>query len=155
MDMIGIGICYDYDMNIGMNMIWYWYKYAMKLIWYEYDMKLILNEYYMNFIWIWLWYGYDMNIKWIWYEYDYDMDMNIKWIYTVCTNQVNPGKSYDPLLMSLVKSTSISLDEGEEKDKRRIFKPWDNWDMDCVCAIQRVNGKDKRWKCLWKGWQVA
>ena len=30
------------------------------------------------------------------------------------TDQVNPGKSYDPLLMSLVKSTSISVDEVEE-----------------------------------------
>jgi hypothetical protein len=28
---------------------------------------------------------------------------------------VNPGESYDPLLMSLVKSISISADEGEEK----------------------------------------
>jgi hypothetical protein len=30
------------------------------------------------------------------------------------TDQVNPGEKYDPLLMSLVKSTSISVDEGEE-----------------------------------------
>ena len=29
-------------------------------------------------------------------------------------DQVNPGESYDSLLMSLVKSTSISVDEGEE-----------------------------------------
>ena len=42
------------------------------------------------------------------------------------TDQVNPGESYDPLLMSLVKSTiSIRVDE-------EVFKPWDNWDMDCV-----------------------
>ena len=31
------------------------------------------------------------------------------------TGQVSPGESYDPLLMSPVKSTSISVDEGEEK----------------------------------------
>ena len=30
------------------------------------------------------------------------------------SNQVNPGESYDPLLMALVKSTSISVDEGDE-----------------------------------------
>ena len=29
-------------------------------------------------------------------------------------DQVNPGESCDPLLMSLVKSTSISVEEGEE-----------------------------------------
>ena len=32
----------------------------------------------------------------------------------VCGFCVNPGESYDPLLMSLVKFTSISVDEGEE-----------------------------------------
>jgi hypothetical protein len=31
------------------------------------------------------------------------------------TDQVRPGESYNPLFMSLVKSTSISVDEGEEK----------------------------------------
>jgi hypothetical protein len=30
------------------------------------------------------------------------------------TDQANPGESYDPLMMSLVKSTSVSVDEGEE-----------------------------------------
>ena len=30
------------------------------------------------------------------------------------TDQVNPGESYDPLLISLLKSTSISVDEGED-----------------------------------------
>ena len=30
------------------------------------------------------------------------------------TDQVNPGESFDPLLMSLVKATWISVDEGEE-----------------------------------------
>jgi hypothetical protein len=30
------------------------------------------------------------------------------------TDQVNQGESYDPLLMALVKSTSISVGEGEE-----------------------------------------
>ena len=29
------------------------------------------------------------------------------------TGQVNPDESYDPLLMSLVKSAFISVDEGE------------------------------------------
>ena len=28
-------------------------------------------------------------------------------------------------------------DEGEETGKRRIFKLWDNWDMDCVCVLFR------------------
>jgi hypothetical protein len=39
------------------------------------------------------------------------------------TDQVNPGESYDPLLMSFIKSTSISVDEGMETGLRRIFKP--------------------------------
>jgi hypothetical protein len=30
------------------------------------------------------------------------------------TDQVNPGKSHDPLLMSLVKFTSIIVHEGDE-----------------------------------------
>jgi hypothetical protein len=30
------------------------------------------------------------------------------------TDQMNPGENYDPLLMSLAKSTSIIVDEGEE-----------------------------------------
>ena len=30
------------------------------------------------------------------------------------TDQGNPGESYDPLLMSRVKFTSISVDEGEK-----------------------------------------
>ena len=30
------------------------------------------------------------------------------------TDQTNPSKRYDPLLMSLVTSTSIRVDEGEE-----------------------------------------
>jgi hypothetical protein len=41
-------------------------------------------------------------------------------------DQVIPAQSYDPLLMSLYKSTSISVDEWEETGERRIFKPWDN-----------------------------
>jgi hypothetical protein len=48
-----------------------------------------------------------------------------------------PGESrwsYHPLLMSLVKSTSISVDEGEETGYRRICKPWH---MDCVCESFR------------------
>jgi hypothetical protein len=36
------------------------------------------------------------------------------------------GESYDPLLMPLVKSTSISVDEGEETGKIRNCKPGDN-----------------------------
>jgi hypothetical protein len=43
--------------------------------------------------------------------------------YTTLRTPARPGESYDPLLMSLVKSTSISVDEGEETDSRRIFKP--------------------------------
>ena len=39
-------------------------------------------------------------------------------------DQVNPGESYDPLLMWLLKSTSISVDEGEETGSITIFKPW-------------------------------
>ena len=34
------------------------------------------------------------------------------------TDQGNPGESYDPLLMSLVKSTSLSVDDGEETLKK-------------------------------------
>ena len=30
------------------------------------------------------------------------------------TDQVNPGEVHDPLLMSPVKSTSISVDEGKQ-----------------------------------------
>jgi hypothetical protein len=33
------------------------------------------------------------------------------------TDQVNPGESYDPFLMSPVKSTSISVDEGGDRLK--------------------------------------
>ena len=62
-------------------------------------------------------------------------------IYTGCTkhlsmtktDQGNPGESYDPLLMSPVKSTSISVDEREETGYI-FFKPRDNWDMDCVAV---------------------
>ena len=50
--------------------------------------------------------------------------------------QMNLGESiYDPLLMSLVKSSSIIVDEGD------IFKPWD---MDCLCVPFR------RWMCKTK-----
>ena len=39
-------------------------------------------------------------------------------------DQVNSGESYDPLLMSLIKSTSISVDEGEETMKSQLtFTP--------------------------------
>jgi hypothetical protein len=41
--------------------------------------------------------------------------------------------------MSLViHSSLISVHEGEGTGYRRIFKPWDNWDMDCVCVLFRV-----------------
>ena len=43
-------------------------------------------------------------------------------------DQVNPAESYDPLLMSLVKSTSISVDEGEETQEGFLclerFETW-------------------------------
>ena len=48
------------------------------------------------------------------------------------------------LLLSLVKSTSIRVDEGEEMGQFRHGL--------CMCAIQRVNGQDKRFKCLWMGY---
>ena len=37
-----------------------------------------------------------------------------KHISIILTDQVNSGESWDPLLMSLVKSTSISVNEGED-----------------------------------------
>ena len=59
------------------------------------------------------------------------------------TDQVNPGESYDPLLMSLVKSTSISVDEGWGNRLKKFL---------CMCTIQRMNGQDKIFKCLWMGY---
>jgi hypothetical protein len=50
-----------------------------------------------------------------------------------------PGESYDPLLMSLVKSTS------NQRRRRQVKEGF--WFMDCVCvcvcAIQRVKGQDR------------
>ena len=56
--------------------------------------------------------------------------------------------------MSLVKSTSISVDEGEERDlKIYIFKAWDNWDMDCVCVPFRGwMGKTQYLSAFWTGY---
>jgi hypothetical protein len=45
-----------------------------------------------------------------------------------------PGESYDPLLMSRVKSTSTIVYEGEETGERRIVKPWDTVDIHFVCV---------------------
>jgi hypothetical protein len=39
------------------------------------------------------------------------------------TDQVNPGESYDPLLMSLVKSPSISVDAGGGDWLKKDFMP--------------------------------
>ena len=69
--------------------------------------------------------------------------------FTWQTDQMNPEESYDPLLMYLVKSISIHINEGEETGYIRIFKLWYNWDRLCMCAIQKVNGQDKRLKCFW------
>ena len=64
------------------------------------------------------------------------------------TDQVNPGESYDPLLMSPVKSTSISVDEGEETSRRQVKEGFLSCEtlihILCMCAIQKVNGHDKR-----------
>jgi hypothetical protein len=47
--------------------------------------------------------------------------MSVQNIKNTCSfhdmDQVNPGESHDPLVMSLVKSTSISADEGEGTGK--------------------------------------
>jgi hypothetical protein len=51
------------------------------------------------------------------------------------TDQVHPVESCDSLLMSLVKSTSISLEEGEETCKKKTFlslKTIETW-MVYVC----------------------
>jgi hypothetical protein len=48
--------------------------------------------------------------------------------------------------MSLVRSTSISVDEGEEMGKIYFFEPGD---MNCVCVPFRgLNWQDKRLQCL-------
>jgi hypothetical protein len=62
------------------------------------------------------------------------------------TDQVDTGKSYDPLLMSLIKSTSISVDEGRRQVKEG-FLSLETIDT-CVYAIQRVNGQDKRFSAF-------
>ena len=55
---------------------------------------------------------------------------------------MNPGESYDPLLMSLVKSTSIIVDEGEETG---FLSPETTETcivyMYCMCTIQSINGQ--------------
>ena len=56
-----------------------------------------------------------------------------------------PGESYDPLLMSLVKSTSISVDEGRRWVEEGFLSLSHGL---CMYAIQRVNGQDKRFNCL-------
>jgi hypothetical protein len=50
---------------------------------------------------------------------------------------VNPGENYDPLMISLVKSTSISVDEG----KRQVEEGFLSLEtIETHTAIQRVNG---------------
>ena len=58
--------------------------------------------------------------------------------------------------MSLVKSTSISVDEGEETGSRWIFKHGDNWDMGCVrVPFKRWMGKTKYLSAFERGMVVG
>ena len=70
---------------------------------------------------------------------------------------MNPGESYDPLLMSPVKSTSkICVDQVGHTFKRKIFKPGDNWDLDCVCVPFRGwMGKTKYLSAFERGMVVG
>ena len=42
--------------------------------------------------------------------------------------------------------------KGRRQVKGHFFKPWDNWHELCMSAIQRVNGQDNIFKCLWTGY---
>jgi hypothetical protein len=53
------------------------------------------------------------------YKFKHSKTFKTPAIVMTCTDQVNPVESYDPLLMSNVKSTSISVDEGEETGERQ------------------------------------
>ena len=54
-----------------------------------------------------------------------------------------------PLLMSLVKSTSISVEEGQETGVKKDFQAVRELRHGlCMCSIQRVNEQDKLLKCL-------
>ena len=58
--------------------------------------------------------------------------------------------------MSLVKSTLTNVAEGEETSWRRIFKPWDNWNMDCLCVpFKGLLGKTKYWSAIERGMVVG
>ena len=57
---------------------------------------------------------------------------------------MNPGESYDPLLKSFVNSTSVSADEGGRQVKDGFL----SFEKLCMCAIQKVNGQDKIFRCL-------
>ena len=57
-------------------------------------------------------------------------------IYSECkmtqTDQLNQGESNDPLLISLAKSTSISVDEGEETKGFLSLEIFETWIV-CMC----------------------
>jgi hypothetical protein len=60
------------------------------------------------------------------------------------TDQVNPGESYDPLLMSHVKSTL----RGGDRLKKDVQALRHLRHGLCISAIQSLNGQDKIHKCL-------
>jgi hypothetical protein len=43
------------------------------------------------------------------------------------TDQVDPGQNYEPLLMSLVKSTSNRVDKGEERLMKDVCLSEGEW----------------------------
>jgi hypothetical protein len=60
------------------------------------------------------------------------------------TDQVNPGESYDPLLMSPVKPTSISADErGRRRVKEGFISP-ETW----IVYVCHSEGEWEKRKCL-------
>ena len=63
---------------------------------------------------------------------------------------MNPGESYDPLLMSLVKFNQCRWRGGDWF--KEGFLSLEMIEILILCAIQRVNGQDKRLKCLWTGY---
>ena len=61
-------------------------------------------------------------------------------------HDIEKVKSYDPLLMSLLKSTSNQC-RGRGGDRLNMDFSALRHGL-CMCVIQRVNGQDNRFKCL-------
>ena len=68
---------------------------------------------------------------------------------------MNPGESYDPFLMSPVKSTSISVDEsGKRQVKEGFFaiETIETWIVYVCHSEGELARQNKRLKCLWIGY---